>query len=93
MGLTETHRDSQSMSAIKHYGLVADIGGTNIRFGIVDLDDPSVPRVLVPETLNAGKYQDLPDAARSYVDALNISAPPSAVRSSGATLSISARTR
>jgi glucokinase len=78
IGLTGNLSDGRTLSAIKNYGLVADIGGTNIRFGIVDLDDTSAPRVLAPDTLNAAKFGDLPEAARSYVANLGLARPPSA---------------
>ena len=44
--------------------LVADIGGTNARFAIADLDGPTVPHF---DTLSAARFRSLPEAAAAYL--------------------------
>jgi len=44
--------------------LVADIGGTNARFAIADLDGPVVPHF---DTLSAARFRSLPEAAAAYL--------------------------
>lgn len=46
--------------------LVADIGGTNARFALVD-PDADAPALLHPATLGAARFASLQDAARHYL--------------------------
>jgi glucokinase len=48
-------------------GLVGDIGGTNARFGLVDLDDPG-RRVVRAQTLLCRDYPRAIDAIAAYLD-------------------------
>jgi glucokinase len=48
----------------KETALVADIGGTNARFAIADLDGPVVPHF---DTLSAARFRSLPEAAAAYL--------------------------
>jgi len=62
---------------MKNYGLAADIGGTNARFGLVDLD--SAEQIALPQSprkLVAKDYASLTDAVRSYLSDLKLDAPP-----------------
>ncbi len=56
------------MSKNKKYGLVADIGGTNARFALVDLDDNQAVELLAQRTLPTIDYPNLSDAAKHYLD-------------------------
>jgi glucokinase len=49
---------------IKGPALVADIGGTNARFAIADLEGPSIPRF---DTLSCARFRSLPEAAAAYL--------------------------
>ena len=48
----------------KDTALVADIGGTNARFAIADLDGPVVPHF---DTLSCARFHSLPEAAAAYL--------------------------
>lgn len=51
----------------KSYGLVADVGGTNIRFGVVDLSDRHCLRVEALRLLATADYGSFGEAARAYL--------------------------
>ncbi len=70
---------THAYNSFAHYGLVADIGGTNIRFGVVDLDDGQAARIHAPDELISARYNGIVEAAQSYLEALKIGRPPSAV--------------
>ena len=55
------------MSKNKKYGLVADIGGTNARFALVDLDNNQAVELLAQQTLPTVDYPNLSDAAQHYL--------------------------
>src|SRR4029078_4786955 len=44
--------------------LVADVGGTNVRFAMADLDGHVVPHF---DTFSAARFRSLPEAAAAYV--------------------------
>jgi glucokinase len=53
------------------YGLVADIGGTNARFALVELDNSAPVELLSQQTLPTVDYPNLSDAARFYLQSVN----------------------
>jgi glucokinase len=64
---------------MKNYGLVADVGGTNIRFGVVDLRHPRDLSVRSVRKLATKDYANIIDAARFYFADLKPESPPSSV--------------
>ncbi len=62
--------------ALANYGLVADIGGTNIRFGVVDLAADVL--VLAPASFPAVGQAGVVEAARAYLASLGLGTAPSA---------------
>jgi glucokinase len=50
--------------------LVADIGGTNARFALADLDGPERPRLHHEQKLSADRFASLQHAARHYLSEL-----------------------
>lgn len=62
------------MAQRKRYNLVADIGGTNARFALVDGTKPIEPR-----NLRCADYPTMVDAARDYLDEVGETAPREAV--------------
>ena len=67
--------DRRTPVVLENYGLVADVGGTNIRFGLVDLD-AAVPAVQTSASFSAAAYGGIADAARSYLRSLDVLKPP-----------------
>ncbi|MBN1378062.1 MAG: glucokinase [Gammaproteobacteria bacterium] len=55
------------MNKNNKYGLVADIGGTNARFALVELDSSEAVELLAQKTLPTADYQSLTDAASDYL--------------------------
>ncbi len=55
------------MNRSRKYGLVADIGGTNARFALVELDAATAVELLAQETLPTVDYPNLSDAAKYYL--------------------------
>lgn len=53
------------------YGLIADIGGTNARFALVD-PDAATPAVLHPQTLRNADFASLQHAAGHYLQSLGV---------------------
>ncbi|HEY4555661.1 MAG TPA: glucokinase, partial [Lysobacter sp.] len=53
------------------FGLVADIGGTNARFALVDPDAPA-PAPLHPQTLRNADFAGLQHAAAHYLQSLGV---------------------
>jgi glucokinase len=60
------------------YGLVADVGGTNVRFGLVDLGTPGNRTLLAPRKLVSRDYPTIIDAMTAYLSAVKPEAPISA---------------
>ncbi len=60
---------------MKRTGLVADAGGTNIRFALIDLDRPS-GGLLAPRKFVSANYARIEDAAKAYLAAQEGSAAP-----------------
>jgi len=60
---------------MKSYGLVADVGGTNVRFGLVDLSQPGRVALQTPRKLISKSYAGMLDAARSYLTSIKPDAP------------------
>ncbi len=63
---------------MKNYGLVADIGGTKIRFAMVDLRDRA-PKIFSPRNLSTKDHPDIAAAARAYLSEMHVEVPPRAV--------------
>ena len=63
---------------MKSYGLVADVGGTNVRFGLVDLSQPGRVALQTPRKLISKSYAGMLDAAQSYLTSIKPDAPLSA---------------
>jgi glucokinase len=65
-------------SAAKAYGLVADIGGTNVRFAAVDprLEQPEIVSLRV---LSTRGHPDIVGAAKTYLRDAGLDAPPMAL--------------
>lgn len=61
---------------MKNCGLVADAGGTNIRFALVDLDEGGVPRLVAPRKYASKTFPAAEDAARTYLSEQKLAAPP-----------------
>src|SRR3569832_2873464 len=60
---------------MKSYGLVADVGGTNVRVGLVDLSQPCRVALQTPRKLISKSYAVMLDAARSYLTSIKPDAP------------------
>ncbi|MEJ0042618.1 MAG: glucokinase [Rhizomicrobium sp.] len=69
---------SELPATLTKYGLVADIGGTNIRFGIVDLGAASGVRVLAPASFPVAGQAGVAEAAQTYLASQRVQARPSA---------------
>ena len=69
---------SPRTSAAKAYGLVADIGGTNVRFAAVDprLEQPEIVSLRV---LSTRAHPDIVGAANTYLRDAGLDAPPVAL--------------
>jgi len=65
-------------STLRNYGLVADVGGTNIRFGVVALDGAAGPVVQTQASFPAARYAGIAEAAQAYLASLGATSPPSA---------------
>jgi glucokinase len=63
---------------MKNYGLVADVGGTNVRFALVDLDQPRRVALQAPRKLVSRAYSSILDAAKAYLSSVKADAPLSA---------------
>lgn len=61
---------------MKNFGLVADAGGTNIRFALVDLDTDASPALIAPEKSPSRDFTSIEDAARTYLVEQKLSGPP-----------------
>ena len=59
-----------------NYGLVADAGGTNVRFALVDLDQAS-PALIAPHKFRSKNFASIEDAARTYLSEQKLDASPS----------------
>jgi glucokinase len=60
---------------MKSYGLVADVGGTNVRFALVDLSQPRRVALQAPRKLVSRDYPSILDAARAYLASVKPDAP------------------
>jgi glucokinase len=58
-------------------GLVADAGGTNIRFALVDIDRTE-PGLIAPAKFESRSFSRMEDAARAYIDPQRLEMPISA---------------
>ncbi len=56
---------------MKNCGLVADVGGTNVRFALVDLDHPRRVALQAPRKLVSRAYGSIVDAAKAYLCGVN----------------------
>jgi glucokinase len=63
-------------SRMTHYGLVADAGGTNVRFALVDLDGSG--DLLTPKKYTSRNFANIEDAASAYLKAQKLDVPPAA---------------
>ncbi len=61
---------------MKNCGLVADVGGTNVRFALVDLDRPHDTALQSPRKLVSRDYAGLAEAARDYLSDLKRDTAP-----------------
>jgi len=61
---------------MKNYGLVADAGGTNIRFALVDLDNDATPTLLAPRKYTSKNFANIEGAIRAYFAEQKLDAPP-----------------
>ena len=59
------------MAQNKHYGLVADIGGTNARFALIELHAQSEIVLLHQQTLRCANYASLLAAVEAYLADIN----------------------
>ena len=60
---------------MSNYGLVADAGGTNIRFALIDLDQTS-PALIAPHKFTSRNFKSIEDAARAYLAEQKLDASP-----------------
>jgi glucokinase len=60
---------------MKNCGLVADAGGTNVRFALVDLGQ-SRPALISPQKFTSRNFASIEDAARAYLSAQKLEKPP-----------------
>lgn len=58
-------------------GLIGDIGGTNVRLGLVRLDGASL-EILETRAYSGGDFESAEDAVRAYVEAVGLGRPPRA---------------
>lgn len=58
------------------FGLVADAGGTNVRFALVDLDT-GIIELRSPRKYTSRDFSGIEDAAAAYLGTQTLSAPPS----------------
>lgn len=58
--------------------IVADIGGTNARFGLVTAEQNGQPVIEKVEVLDGDNYSTLQDAMRAYIELLGIDTPKAA---------------
>jgi glucokinase len=49
------------------YGLVADAGGTNVRFALVDLDEGAELALIAPHKFTSRDFTSIEEAARAYL--------------------------
>ena len=61
---------------MKNCGLVADAGGTNIRFALVDLDGGETPKLVAPHKYASKTFVTAMDAARTYLSELKLDVSP-----------------
>ncbi|HTT97232.1 MAG TPA: glucokinase [Rhizomicrobium sp.] len=61
---------------MNRFGLVADAGGTNVRFALVDLDTAAV-ELCSPRKYTSRNFSSIEEAAAGYLGAQKLSAPPS----------------
>ncbi len=64
--------------AAKTFGLVADIGGTNVRFAAVDLEAPQ-PKIDSLRFLSTRGHPDIVAAAKTYLRDAGLDTPPRAL--------------
>ena len=57
-------------------GLVADAGGTNVRFALVDLDASGSVALRAPQKFTSRDFSSITDATRGYLAAQNLNATP-----------------
>lgn len=62
---------------MRRTGLVADAGGTNVRFALVDLDRPGAGPV-AQQKFASRNFARIEDAARTYLEGQGLAAPPEA---------------
>jgi glucokinase len=60
------------------YGLVADVGGTNVRFGLLDLGKPGNLKLVAPRKLVSRDYPTIVDAMGAYLCGVKPNSPISA---------------
>jgi glucokinase len=60
---------------MKTFGLVADVGGTNVRFAVVDIRERA-PALLSPRLLSIADHLDIVAAARAYLSEIGLKASP-----------------
>jgi glucokinase len=63
---------------MKNPGLVADAGGTNVRFALVDLDQRTRPELVAPRKYTSRDFTSIEDAARAYLAEQKLDARPTA---------------
>ena len=63
---------------MKCLGLVADAGGTNVRFALVDLAARSAPALLAVRKYPSRGFASIQDAAHVYLSELMLDGPPAA---------------
>ena len=61
---------------MKNCGLVADVGGTNVRFALVDLDQNAGPGLLAYRKYGSKSFASIEDAARAYLAGQTPNAQP-----------------
>ena len=57
---------------LKNYGLIGDIGGTNARFALVNLNDNDDIKLLEQKTLACVDYANINDAVSSFLSNANV---------------------
>jgi len=61
---------------MNRFGLVADAGGTNVRFALVDLDASGSVALRAPQKFTSRDFSSIVDAARGYLAAQNLHEAP-----------------
>ncbi len=63
------------------YGVVADAGGPNVRFALVDNEVNAVPVLEFPQKYTSRNFASIEDAAAAYLTERNLSARRLSLRS------------